>query len=63
MNNEYKEFYIDDYGEKYWDKSLQDREIEFKQYAPTLEQAIEGSKIDAANPPKSGFTVREITQD
>ena len=63
MNNEYKEFYIDDYGEQYWDKSLQDREIEFKQYAPTLEQAMEGSKIDAANPPKSGFTVREITED
>ena len=50
MNNEYKEFYIDDYGEKYWDESLQNREVEFKQYAPTLKQAIEGDKIDAANP-------------
>ena len=50
MNNEYKELYIEDYGEKYWDKSLQNREIEFKQYAPTLKEAVEGSKIDAANP-------------
>jgi hypothetical protein len=50
MNNEYKELYIDDYGEKYWDESLQNREVEFKQYAPTLKQAIEGDKIDAANP-------------
>jgi len=29
---------------------LQEREVEFKQYAPTLKQAIEGDKIDAANP-------------
>jgi hypothetical protein len=50
MNDEYKDFYIDDYGKNYWDNSLQDREIKFKQYAPSLKQAIEGDKIDAANP-------------
>ena len=50
MNDEYKDFYIDDYGKNYWDNSLQDREIKFKQYAPSLKQAIKGDKIDAANP-------------
>jgi len=63
MNNEYKEFYIDDYGKKYWDESLQNREVNFKQYAPTLQQAIDGVKIDAANPPSSEFTVREIKKE
>ena len=63
INNEYKEFYIDDYGEKYWDDSLQNREVEFKQFAPTLKQAIEGNKIDAANPQSSGFTVKEIKKE
>ena len=46
MNNEYKEFYIDDYGEKYWDKSLQNREVKFKQYAPTLKQAVRTQKVN-----------------
>ncbi len=46
MNNEYKEFYIDDYGEKYWDESLQNREVKFKQYAPTLEQAVRKQKVN-----------------
>jgi len=63
MNNEYKEFYIDDYGKQFWDKSLQNRERNFKKYAPTLKQAIEGKKIDAANPQSSGFTVREIKKE
>lgn len=46
MNNEYKEFYIDDYGEKYWDESLQNREVKFKQYAPTLKQAVRTQKVN-----------------
>jgi hypothetical protein len=50
MNGEYKELFIDDYGTEYWDKTLQNKEYTFKKYAPTLKQAIDGVKIDAANP-------------
>ena len=42
---------------------LQNKEYTFKKYAPTLKQAIEGDRIDAANPPSSEFTVREIKKE
>ena len=56
MNSEYKDFYIDDYGTNYWDESLQNREIKFKQYAPTLQQAIRKKTVNELQKEVDGNT-------
>ena len=57
----FAKYYGDDQANRYKIGSLSGDYT--KQYAPTLKQAIEGSKIDAANPQSSGFTVREIKKE